>query len=239
MQILRDIISNLVNDEPVESAAIGTFVTCVTASQAGLASTFRNLCSTDHAGIEDSGKLNHYSLKEIAMRSFSNNLLEASLGMAAVNALIPIPRKNILEMKAQDLLFEKSQNKHAAVIGHFPFTERLHKIAGKLTVIQHPPYQGLQGVHEASSVFPDADVIAITGSSFINHTFQDLLGCANPNAFKIVLGGTTPLSTVLFDHGIDALCGCIINDSEKLLRSVIQGATFRELPGVRKIVWVK
>ena len=48
-----------------------------------------------------------------------------------------------------------------------------------------------------------------------------------------MIGPTTPLSSILFDHGIDAICGSKIIDPDCLIRSISEGATFKEVTGVR------
>jgi len=63
-----------------------------------------------------------------------------------------------------------------------------------------------------------------------------------PDAFRLLLGPSTPLSSVLFDAGIDALSGTRVDDPEVVLRSVGQGATFRQIKrggGLRLLTWVR
>jgi len=48
-----------------------------------------------------------------------------------------------------------------------------------------------------------------------------------------VLGPSTPLSPVLFDYGADLAFGRRVADEAALLRTVGQGATFRQVEGVR------
>jgi uncharacterized protein (DUF4213/DUF364 family) len=43
----------------------------------------------------------------------------------------------------------------------------------------------------------------------------------------LVLGPSTPLSPVLFDHGAHLLSGSVVEDIESVLRAVAQGANFR------------
>ena len=74
-----------------------------------------------------------------------------------------------------------------------------------------------------------ADVIGITGTAFNNHTIERLLGLCQPQAYVIILGGTAPLSPVLFDYGVDAISGTQVVDPEMVLRCVSQGATFRQI----------
>jgi uncharacterized protein (DUF4213/DUF364 family) len=66
-----------------------------------------------------------------------------------------------------------------------------------------------------------------------------LLELCNPAAFFVILGGTAPLSPVLFDYGISAISGTKVVNSETVLRYVSQGATFRQIEGVRLLTMVK
>ena len=52
-------------------------------------------------------------------------------------------------------------------------------------------------------------------------------------AFVVLIGPTSPLSPVLFDHGIDAICGVKIIDADKVVRTISEGATFKEVTGVK------
>jgi uncharacterized protein (DUF4213/DUF364 family) len=85
----------------------------------------------------------------------------------------------------------------------------------------------------AGGILPQADVVAITGSAFINHSLEGLLGLCRTDAFIVVLGPTTPLSPVLFDYGVNAISGTRVVDPELALRSVSEGATFRQIQGIR------
>ena len=86
---------------------------------------------------------------------------------------------------------------------------------------------------------PEADVIAITGSSLINHTFERIMVNCRSDSFKIMLGPSTPLSPVVFDYGLDAIGGALVEDSNTVLTMVEEGAHFRQLTGVRTVIMTK
>ena len=54
-----------------------------------------------------------------------------------------------------------------------------------------------------------------------------------------LVGPTSPLSPILFDHGIDAICGSKVIDVEKVTRSISEGATFKEITGVKLLTMAK
>jgi uncharacterized protein (DUF4213/DUF364 family) len=106
-------------------------------------------------------------------------------------------------------------------------------------VIERNPQEGDVTEDQAEDLIPRAEIIGITGTAFINHTIEHLLGLCHPKSFVIILGGTAPLSPVLFDHGIDAVSGTKVIDAEMTLRCVSQGATFRQIKGKRLLTMMK
>ena len=86
---------------------------------------------------------------------------------------------------------------------------------------------------EAAKLIPQADVVGITGTAFTNHTIEPLLDMCDPGAYVAMLGDTAPLSPVLFDYGIDVVCGTRVVEPETVLDCVSQGATFRQIRGIK------
>ena len=72
----------------------------------------------------------------------------------------------------------------------------------------------------APEVLPRADVVGITGSTLANGTLEGLLALCRPDAFVVLIGPTTPLSPILFDHGVDVLCGTLVVDPEPVLEGL-------------------
>jgi len=103
----------------------------------------------------------------------------------------------------------------------------------ELWVVERNPQEGDVAEAEAENLIPKAEVVGITGTAFTNHTIERLLGLCNPRTYVVILGGTTPLSPVLFDHGINAISGTKVVNPPLALRCVSQGATFRQIKGIR------
>jgi uncharacterized protein (DUF4213/DUF364 family) len=53
----------------------------------------------------------------------------------------------------------------------------------------------------------------------------------------MMLGPSTPLSPVLFNHGVSILSGSKVMDEAAVLRTVGQGATFQQVEGVRLLTF--
>lgn len=92
----------------------------------------------------------------------------------------------------------------------------------------------------APDYLPDADLVAITGMTFINHTLPDLLSCCKPDAFVLVLGPSTPLTPILYEFGVNLLAGSVVENIPAVLAALGQGANFRQIhhAGVRLITQI-
>ena len=73
-------------------------------------------------------------------------------------------------------------------------------------------------------------MVCLTGTSLINHTIEELLSLSR-ESFVVLTGPTSPLTPLLFDYGIDVICGTRVIDPEETLRYISQAATFRQLHG--------
>jgi uncharacterized protein (DUF4213/DUF364 family) len=125
------------------------------------------------------------------------------------------------------------------LIGHFPFISRLRGSVGQLWVIEKHPSKDEYPDYAALELLPRADFVAITGTTVINRTVDKLLGLCTPEATVMVLGPSTPLSPILFDYGVDILSGTRVLDEAAVLRTVGQGASFRQVEGVKLLSFTR
>jgi uncharacterized protein (DUF4213/DUF364 family) len=119
------------------------------------------------------------------------------------------------------------------MVGHFPFIPKLRDVAAQLWVIEKYPMEGEYPAAAAADLIPRAEVVALTGSALINHTLDGLLSLCRPGAYVVVLGPSTPLSPVLFNHGATIISGARVIDEEAALRTIGQGAIFQQVQGTR------
>jgi uncharacterized protein (DUF4213/DUF364 family) len=125
-----------------------------------------------------------------------------------------------------------------ALVGHFPFIPQLRQSVGQLWVVEKRPTEGEYPAEAAPELLSRADVVAITGTAFINRTMDDMLGYCRPEATVMVLGPSTPLSPLLYDYGVDILSGTRVVDEAAVLRTVGQGASFRQVEGTKLLTFV-
>jgi len=237
VKILDDLISSLGGDSVVREVHTCVFWTAVVSKNCGLASTFREE-HPHHGAVRGVGELRGKPALELVEYAQSDNLLEASIGMAAINSLVEIDETKCIIENAFDILVEKGRGKNVAVVGHFPWIPKLRKVAGKLWVLEQRPQAGDLPAEAAEDILPQADVVAITGTALINHTIEKLLDLSK-GSFIVLVGPTSPLSAVLFDWGVDVISGTKVVDPEKVICSISEGAIFRQVEGVKLLNMVR
>ena len=234
MKIIDDLLSTLSYEALVKDVRQGPFQTAVLTRYCGLASTPHDPGPHhDQTPVKEAGLLLEKDAMTLAYMADSPSPMESAIGMATINSLIEVDEQRCVELNAGDLLAKKGEGKKVAMVGHFPFVPNLRRMVKKLWVIEKNPREGDFTEAEAENLIPQADIVGITGTAFTNHTIERLLGLCNPNAYVVILGGTAPLSPVLFDHGINAISGTRVVNPPLALRFVSQGATFRQIKGIR------
>jgi len=233
MSILDDLLSNLPDDAPVRSVLVGVHWTAVCSRHCGMAATLMGNQAHGHSKVRDVGRLHTKTARELAEYARSENLLEASIGVATINSLLEVDESQAVEINAAEVLAEHGRGKNVALVGHFPFIPRLRPAVGQLWVIEQHPVEGEYPAEAAADLIPQAEVVAITGSALINHTLDGLLALRCPEALVMVLGPSTPLSPLLFAYGVTILSGTRVVDESAVLRTVGQGATFQQVEGVQ------
>jgi uncharacterized protein (DUF4213/DUF364 family) len=234
--ILDDLIGSLAADIPTREVRVGRFWTAVWSRECGLAAT-AGPANHEHGTsyVQDAGSLAERSALELARLAYSDSPLEATIGVAAINSLLEVDESRCVELNAGDLLLERARQKSVALVGHFPFVPALREAAQHLWVLELHPQPGDAPADEAETIVPQADIVAITGSSLTNHTLEGLLRLCRADSFVVILGPTTPLSPVLFDHGADVVSGARVDAPELVLRYLGEGATFRQMSGIRRL----
>lgn len=241
MQLLAQILDDL-PDGRLERICIGLHWTFVQVEvggvlQCGLASTLEGVHDHHSASIPQAGSLLSLDGLGLARQVLQAEGPMASVAMATINALMPRRPERWVDLNAEQVIAERGAGGVVAMVGHFPFTERLRSSVGQLMVLEKHPQQGEFPPEEAPNVIPQADVVAITSMTFTNGTLDRLLNLCRPDALVILLGPTTPLSPRLFDHGVDILAGSIVEKPESVLQALMEGGNFRQLhrAGVRLV----
>jgi uncharacterized protein (DUF4213/DUF364 family) len=240
MNLIKALLDSL-HDGEVKQVNIGLHWTAVVTEvgkdrRCGLASTLSS--NHDHHNMPDvpkAGKLETISGRMLAAYAQSSSSIMRSVGIAAINSLLEPEKFHLVDQNAEQAIVEHGSGKKVVLVGRFPFIPRLKAQLGSLFVLEIDPRPGELPAASAHEVIPGADVVAITGTTLINGSFERLLDLCSSRAFVILLGPSSPLDPSLFDHGVDLICGAMVANIEQVLQAVRQGANFRQVhqAGVR------
>jgi uncharacterized protein (DUF4213/DUF364 family) len=240
MTLVQELLGAIRDDSPVADLRVGLHWTVLLTAdgRAGIANANYRL-HTVHgtSDVEMAGRLIGCSTRELAQLAVDGWPVERGIGVAAINALLPLPPEaDLTDINAAEVLLRRAPGKKVVVVGHFPFLERLREVAGELYVLELEPGPGEYPASAAPDIVPGADIAAITGSAIVNGTLEPLLSLCRPEAYVLILGPSTPLHPIVLAHGVDAIASSIVVDPPTCMAYVSQGSTFRQLQGVRKVV---
>ena len=239
------LLAGLASSGPVIDVRIGTHWTAVVVEtarglKAGLAATqMAHDLEHGHPAVREAGKLVGRDARMLADLALSDSPTERSIGFAALNALLEVDETLCVERNAEEIILERGRGRRVAVVGHFPFVPNVREAAVQCWVLELNPAPGDLPAERAPEIIPQADVVAITGMTLVNGTFEGLATLARPEAYVLLLGATTPLSRLLFEYGVDALSGTMLADIPAALVAVSQGANFRQIPGKRLVTMLR
>jgi len=173
-------------------------------------------------------------LKDAARLSKSWNFVEAAIGVAAINSYynhsqrstecgIIHASKNENNPDAFDLYQDEIKGKKVAVVGHFPMLERFDNICD-LSILERNPSWGDYPDSACEYILDEQDYVFITGCTLVNKTLPRLLALAK-NAKIVMVGPSTPMSSILFEHGIYGLSGFTVNDVKNCELTLREGNT--------------
>jgi uncharacterized protein (DUF4213/DUF364 family) len=180
------------------------------------------LVKDDYAGMP---------LKELAQGAKSWNFIEAGYGVAAINAYYNQQERaralgiDLTHPSMANEAFKKYRDelvgKKAAVVGHFPYLERLLGPVCELSILERRPQAGDYPDPACEYLLPEQDYVFITGSTLINKTMPRLLQLCR--GYTVLVGPSVPLTPVLFDFGIDDLSGFVVLNSEQCCHGIREG----------------
>ena len=230
MRILQDILESLPDDAPIEEVRRGVHLTAVKSRFCGLSSTMmRDAICHDREEEEPRKPFEEMTARELARYALSEEVSRASLGLAAINSLVEIKIEECVDIDGLKLVREIGENRNISIIGHFPFLEGLRDTARNLWIIEKHPLPGDYPEEDSRTYLPQSDIVVITATALINQTLPGLLALCRKGSVKMLLGPTTPISKVLFDHGIDVLSGSTVIDVDVAFKAVSEGANFMRL----------
>ncbi len=228
---LTDAVLATIEDRPADDVRVGLKYTAVrVGAQIGVAHT-----SPTH--LPSPGGAGSYRGKRLAARARSWHLVEAAIGVAALNAQLQPDPSYLKDGDAFEIVLDRVKRgdfKTVGVVGAFPIAPKLRHYAETVFVFEQRPEPDCLPAAAAEELLPQCDLALITGTAFINKTMARLLEIAT--GYTVVLGPSTPLSPILFDHGADVLAGTLIEDERALTVIGEGGGTRAFMPYSQKIM---
>lgn len=193
--------------------------------------------SRERTPIAKAGELGDATPSELAALLRSESPPEAAVGLATVNALVDGAQGKAVEDNAREILKRRGHGRSTAMIGRFPFVDSLRRSCRELWIFERGRGRGPSDLGEEhfAELLPEAEVVAISATTLINHTLEQVLSFVRPEAFLMMLGPSTPMVPCLFKLGFDVLCGTRVDDPERVLRVVGEGAVTSQIAGVRRL----
>lgn len=231
VKLIDDLLQDVADrDARVTRVCVGLHWTAVESRFVGIAHTYKTNRKVE---IADAGELVGSSALDLAARLRSWEPLEASVGLAALNSLIDPAGTpgNVFEQ-----VLRMAPGKTVTIIGRFPFNDQIVATASRTYLLEMEPKRGELPPAAAEETIPQSDVVVISATALINKTLPRLLELGR-RATTVVLGPSTPMNDILFDHGATIIAGTRVVDADALMGSLMQGVkSFRRLAGIEPLV---
>jgi hypothetical protein len=143
MPLLDDLIRSLDADCPVRDIRLGVFLTAVATRGCGLAATLpKDALRQPHPQVARPGSLHEKSARELAAMALSDSILEAAMGMAAINSLLDPDETAMVERKRRRTDHGEGRGQNVVVVGHFRSCPRSGEKAANLWVLENNHHRG-------------------------------------------------------------------------------------------------
>ena len=180
-----------------------------------------------------SGELKGMPIKTAAKGAKSWNMLEAGIGVAAMNAYyndverakqLGIAHSNwqIADNQVFTAYKEQVLGKKVAAVGHFPPITKAFGEICELSILEKNPQMGDYPYSACEYILPEQDFVFITGVALIDKTLPRLLTLSQ-SAQVILVGPVVVLSADLFDFGVNNLSGFVVHDQHLCEAQVKRG----------------
>ncbi len=230
-ELYKRLVEGVPEGIAVKDVAVGNHWTLVEAESGyGMAMNV----SGGRGSYQLGSKALHMELRDLAAQCASWNFLEASVGVAALNAWYSTP-ENVaaigmkIEEKGSNDGFELYRRlcagKRVTVVGHFPLIERLAPEC-ELTVLERNPRGDDVPDPGCEYIIPHQDFTFITGITLTNKTLPRLLQLAKGGPSSCILVGPSVVpAPVLYEYGVDCMAGSVIADPERVRAAIMHAET--------------
>lgn len=223
---LIELAQEKTTDKIIKDLRLGLGYTAVLLSddKCGLAYTFRNELGPCCSVFDQAGSIKGRDCKEVIQWAKSDNLVQATMGLATINALLQEEDKDYKDGNLFDVIDIRDTDT-LGVIGDFgPLTRGKGKNAKKMYIFERKEGKNYYPYESIDQHLSKCDIIVITSTSIINKTFDSIIRYCKQARQVIMVGPTTPLCPDMFkDYGVNILAGVFVKKPLKVLNVVSQG----------------
>jgi len=208
----------------------------------GLAYTFQGgsgaACGCNLMG--EAGHLAGKPVSELIPLLAEKSLLRASVGLAAVNAVLNAPdgprdSGNVIEA------LKISPDDTFGMVGEFrPILAAVKKMTDRFYVFEQNLFKGpdLYPEEAIPDYLPKCDVVVVTATSIINHTIDGVLSHCTGARQVAIVGPSTPLYAGAFKGTpVTLLAGSVPRDAGQLKKIISQaGGTMHMKPAIDQVM---
>jgi uncharacterized protein (DUF4213/DUF364 family) len=176
----------------------------------------------------------------------SHNVVEASIGLATLNALIDwtgdVDSSNDKGSSNDELveLLHIDSHDQVGMVGHIaPVVNAIRQHTNRCVIFDEGKLgqEGITDTAQESTILSQCDVVILSATSLLNHTFDSLLLQASGAREICVMGPSTPLLPEVFRaRGVTLLAGRQITDANQILRIVSEAGGTKRFGMVSKKV---
>jgi len=229
-------------EETVADVRIGLGYTAVKlcSGKCGVACVLRHrLDSGGCSLLPRAGTLAGQEVSQLIPLGCSPNVVEASVGLAAINALAEQGKGNSSQRELIDLLQITGKDQVAMIGWIEPLVRKIRQRTKGLFVFDEAKSEmdGITKTQEIPAILPHSDVVLLSATTLVNKTFDSLMRMSPQSREICLLGPSTPLFPDVFQtRGITLLAGRQIIDADKLLQIVSEAGGTRSFGQVTKKV---
>jgi uncharacterized protein (DUF4213/DUF364 family) len=189
--------------------------------------------------LSQAGTLVGQEVSQLIPLTCSSNVVEASVGLAAINALAEQGGENSSQQDLIDLL-QITEKDQVGMIGCIePLVRKIRQRTDNLFVFDEAKSEmdGLTETHEIPTILSQCHVVLLSATTLVNKTFDSLMEMSSQTRDLCLLGPSTPLFQEFFrTRGITVLAGRQIIDADKLLQIVSEAGGTRRFGKVTRKV---
>ncbi|MDJ0731212.1 MAG: DUF364 domain-containing protein [Crocosphaera sp.] len=231
-QIYDLLIDYSQTNTPVEEIIIGLTWTMCKANGVGLCMSPAIPTRT----LSWSGTLVNQPVQELSLWLRSWDPYQATVGMAAINAVInlnsplleqaiALPLATSANLSVFEYFLPQLPGKQVSVIGRYPGLKQYEQ-GMNINVIELNPTPGDFPATASEYLLPESEWVFLTATSIPNKTFPRLMELSQ-DATVVLMGPTLPWLAEFADFGINYLAGVTVSNPTALRQTVAEGGGVR------------